>query len=505
MRTRETSGTPTPQEAPGHQESPGFHQPPEPHPSLGPAGRAGPVATRLTAEGVHGVALTWVDNAGITRVKAVPTARLEDAVERGVGMSPVFDVYLVDDSMTTSPYVGGPDGDLRLRPDLDRLTVLTAQPGWAWAPADRFEQDGTPYAVCQRHFARRTAGRALREHGIELRMGFETEWVVTRADESADERADGALPEYACAGPAYGMARLVGLSGYLRDVLDALTAQGVEVLQIHPEYAPGQFELSVAPSDPVGAADLAVLVRETVRAVSVRHGLTALFGPAVDPDGVGNGRHLHLSLWRDGRNLCAGGEGPFGMTAECEAFLAGVLRELPGLLAVAAPTPASYVRLRPSLWAGAHQCWGLENREAALRFVAAAPGAPGTANAEVKCGDPAANPYLLTGAVLAAGLAGLAQAGGRGGRGAPGGRGDGGARLPEPVAGDPVQQDLGSAAPRLPAALSEALRHFEGSAVLREALGEPLFGAVAAVRRAEAELFRDVPPAEIAAATRGRY
>ncbi|MEK8169184.1 hypothetical protein NKH77_03375 [Streptomyces sp. M19] len=42
----------------------------------------------------------------------------------------------------------------------------------------------------------------------------------------------------------------------------------MDVLQIHPEYAPGQFEVSVAPADPVGAADLAVLVRETLRAVS---------------------------------------------------------------------------------------------------------------------------------------------------------------------------------------------------------------------------------------------
>ncbi len=111
-------------------------------------------------------------------------------------------------------------------------------------------------------------------------------------------------PAYPTTGPAYGMARLVENTDYLRDVLAALSAQGVEVLQIHPEYAAGQFEVSVAPSDPVGAADLAVLVRETVRAVSLRHGLTASFAPVVDPAGVGNGGHLHLSLWRDGRNLC---------------------------------------------------------------------------------------------------------------------------------------------------------------------------------------------------------
>ncbi|MFI6684374.1 glutamine synthetase [Streptomyces sp. NPDC050485] len=384
-------------------------------------------------------------------------------------MSPVFDVYLVDDSVTSSPHIGGPDGDLRLVPDLDRLTVLAAQPGWAWAPADRFEQSGQPYTACQRQFARKMAERAA-GRGIELRMGFETEWIV----------------DPPLAGPAYGMARVVERSEYVADVLGALGTQGVEVLQIHPEYTPGQFEVSVAPADPVGAADLAVLVRETIRAVSLQHGLTPWFGPVADPEGVGNGGHLHLSLWQDGRNLCRGGEGPFGMSAASEAFLAGILDALPALLAIGAPSPASYLRLAPSRWAGAFQCWGLENREAALRFIAGPPGAEDAANAEVKCFDPAANPYLVTGAVIAAGLAGL----------------DAGLRLPDPVSGDPVHSH---GQRRLPASLPEALGHFTGSAVLREALGDPLFEAITAVRQAETKLFDGLTPREIAEATRGRY
>ncbi|MEV4440631.1 glutamine synthetase family protein [Streptomyces sp. NPDC049577] len=438
-------------------------------------------AAQLTAQNIHGVALTWVDNAGLTRVKAIPTTRLAHTARWGVGMSPVFDVYLTDDSSVMSRHIGGPDGDLRLFPDLDRLTLLAAQPGWAWAPVDRYEQDGEPYAACQRRFARRMTERAA-DRGIELRMGFETEWVVVRRG-AAD---DGELA-YACSGPAYGMARLVELSGYLRDVLEALAAQRVDVLQIHPEYSPGQFEISVSPKDPVGAADLVVLVRETVRAVSLRHGLDALFGPVVEPGGVGNGAHLHLSLWRDGRDLCRGGDGPCGMTDECEAFLAGVLRELPALLALGAPSPASRLRLEPSHWAGAFQCWGLENREAALRFVTGAPDDAGGANAEIKCFDPAANPYLVVGAVTAAGLAGI----------------DAGLRLPAPVAGDPAV--TGEKQPRLPTSPAEVLACFEGSALLRAALGDPLFEAIAAVRRAEAAQYEGVAPRDIAAATRGRY
>ncbi|MDQ8703258.1 glutamine synthetase family protein [Streptomyces sp. LHD-70] len=431
-----------------------------------------PLVTRLTAHGVHGVALTWVDNAGLTRVKTVPLARLADAAERGVGMSPVFDIYLIDDSLTSSRHTGGPDGDLRLVPDLDRLTALAAQPGWAWAPVDRFDQRGGRYPGCQRHFARRMTDRAA-EHGLLLRMGFETEWVVTR---------DGTP---AATGPAYGMTRMVELSAYTDDLLTALAAQGLDVTQLHPEYAPGQFEVSVAPTDPVGAADEAVLVRETVRAVSLAHGLTPAFGPAVTPGAVGNGRHLHLSLWEGERNLCADGDGPFGMTGRAESFLAGILTDLPALLAVGAPSPASHLRLEPSRWAGAFQCWGLENREAALRFITGAPDDPAAANAEVKCFDPAANPYLVVGSVIAAGLAAL----------------DSGAALPEPVAGDPVHQDQ----PRLPTSVPQSLDLFLRSAVLREAMGDELFEAFAAVRAAEAQLFAAHSPEELAAATRERY
>ncbi len=448
---------------------------------MGPETGAGPsepprvTAARLGGEGVVGLALSFVDNAGIARVKGVPIGRLVDAAEQGVGMSPVFDTFLVDDSTTQGRWLGGPDGDLRLFPDLGRAVALAAQPGWAWAPADRYHQDGRPYAACQRQFAARTVARAA-GRGLRLLAAYEVEWTVVR-------RADGSLPTE---GPAYGLHRLTDLSDYLRDLLTALDEQGLAVQQLHPEYAPGQFEVSVAAEDPVAAADTTVLVRHTVRAVSGAHGLRASFAPAVAPGGVGNGAHLHLSLWREGQNLFTGGPGRHGLGREGEAFLAGVLAELPALLAIGAPSLASYLRLVPSHWAGAYRCWGPENREAALRLVPGLPGRPETANAEVKCFDGAANPYLAVGAVIAAGLAGI----------------DTGAALPEEVRGDPSDRP---GTPRLPESLPEALAAFEASEVLREALGEVAHDTFAAVRRAEAELLAGLDPEALIAATRWRY
>jgi glutamine synthetase len=444
------------------------------------AERGRDAATALVGQGVHAVALTWIDNAGITRVKTVPVARLADAAAWGVGMSPVFDVFALDDSITTSRHIGGPVGDLRLHPDLDRLTVLAAQPGWAWAPVDRWTQDGEPYRACQRTFARNMVQRAAAA-GLTLPMAFEVEWFVG---------TDRAQPQPACIGPAYGMTRVVELSDYAGDVLSALARQGVAVEQFHPEYAVGQLELSVAAADPVAAADLTVLVRQTIRAVAARRGLEVSFAPVVTAGQVGNGAHLHFSVRDSDGNLFAGGTGPYAMTARGESVLAGVLARLPALCAIAAPGVASYLRLVPQRWAGAFQCWGRENREAALRFVT---GVTGTgdraANAEIKCCDGAANPYLVVGAVCAIAAESV----------------DAGLRLPAEVDVDPASLSDGDQPPRLPRSLPEAVERLRGDRGLCTALGEALLEAFVAVRRAEVDLFDGAEPEQIAAATRWRY
>ncbi len=443
------------------------------------------VAQRLADADVSMVALCWVDNAGITRVKAIPAGRLERAAGWGIGMSPVFDVFVVDDSITTSKHIGGPGGDLRLVPDLDRVTPLAAQPGWAWAPVDRFTQEGTNYVGCSRTFARQMVSRAL-EQGLTAQVSFEVEWAVGTDDNGKF------VP--ACAGPAYGMTRVIELSDYGREVVEAIEQQGIVVEQFHPEYADGQMEISVSPRDPVGAADDSVLVRQTIRAVSQRHGFQASFAPSVVAGGVGNGGHVHLSLWRDGQNLLAGGPGRYGMTAAGEAFAGGVLSALPALVAVGAPSVASYLRLVPSHWAGAYQCWGRENREAALRLVTGSSGEQAVrANLEIKCFDLAANPYLVIGSLIATGLAGISD----------------GATLPGEITGDPVGMPEAELAERgtrrLAQSLGESVGALEASDVLREAMGEPMFEAFLAVRRAEIELFAGASPAEVVARTRWRW
>jgi glutamine synthetase len=440
------------------------------------------LAESLAGRDVAAVAITIVDNAGIARVKTVPVTGLEHATRWGVGLSPIYGVATVDESFTSSASLGGPTGDLRLMPDPSALRILAAQPGWAWVPADQYTQDGRQFGCCQRSFARRMIDLAS-VRNLEIRVGSEIEWFLGREDHET--------PIPAHTGPGYGLAVLADLGDYASGLITALSESGVRVGQFHPEYAPGQLEVSLPPADPVQAADLAVFARHIIRSHSARHGWRASFSPVVVPGQIGNGGHLHISVWRHGRNLLAGGAGPYGMTEDGQAFVAGVLDQLPALTAIGAPSAASYLRLRPSHWAGAFACWGHENREAALRFITGMTGSqPEAANFEIKCFDQAANPYLLIGSVVAAGLAGIERR----------------LALPPEVTGDPVTDPGPAHAARpLPESLHRALAALHRSEIIPDAMGAVLYDAFTAVRAAEAETFHGQDPGTIAAAHRWLY
>ena len=428
------------------------------------------------------VATTFVDNAGITRVKSVPLKRLPEFAAWGVGASTSFDFFRFDDWLAAPLDGTAPVGDLRVIPDLRRLVRLAAQPGWAWAPGDRYRQDGKPHECCSRLLLQRLVNDAAGA-GLAIKAAIEIEWVVSAGD--GEDFASAAV------GPAYGMSRLVGVSDYVRDLIDALSAERIRVEQFHPEYAAGQLELSVAAESPVDAADTEVLVRSTIRAVGRRYDYRTSFSPKVEAEGVGNGGHVHLSVWRGGQNMMSGGDRRYGLTPVGEAFTAGILNRLSALLAIGAPSVASYLRLVPSHWAGVYACWGLENREAALRMITGSAGSSAwAANIEVKCLDLTANPYLLLAGLLATGLNGVASE----------------AQLAEPVDVDPAvlpPDELDRRGiRRLPMTLRESTDALAADTVLREALGSALIDSVLAVRESEIELFAGASAEEVVRAFR---
>ncbi|MGH2596390.1 MAG: glutamine synthetase family protein [Actinomycetota bacterium] len=443
-------------------------------------------AGSLRDQGVTAVALGFVDPSAIVRVKCVPLARFPQAVTSGVGLSTLFNVAMSNDHFALHPgYIDGPSGDLRLRADPAATVAMAAMPGWAWAPIDQYTQHGEPFPGCPRGFLHRMVDR-LDALGLKVAAAYEFEFSVGTA--SGD---DGFEPAHE--GPGYSDIALVANHEFGLDLIQTIEAQGLDLQQFHPEYAEGQFEISIAPREPVAAADVSILVRETVRAVAKRHGWKTSFSPRVLSD-TGNGAHLHVSLWDGDRNLVAGGSGPAGMEQRGEAFMAGILRELPALVAITAPSCVSYLRLQPQHWSGAMRCWGTENREASLRFIVGTTvETAASANMEIKPVDGTANAYLALGAVLAAGIAGIVDD----------------ERLPpsteeDPLLLSPAEQDARGIR-QLPASLPEAADQLAESSVLREAMGDFLFETFLATRRGEAKQYEGLDDDQLIRALRWRF
>jgi len=406
-------------------------------------------------------------------VKVVPLAHLQQAVQMGVGFSPVADAFGGDGSIDPAHGLAVPDGDLRLKADLAALAPLDPALGWAWAPGERWQRNGEPYAVDQRLFCRHQQ-EELEAQGLTLQAGFELEWLVA-------ETGPGALPRPAVPGGPYGADRLVEGFDYATALLEALEAAGLPWLQFHPEYGASQFELSLAPGTALGAADRLVRARLVIQRVSRRYGWRCSFSPKPSLERVGNGGHVHFSVRHQGQPLLEGGAGVAGLTEAGQQLLATLLAELPALMALACPQGLSYGRLGPSSWSAPFQVWGVENREAALRLIpGAADGA--AAHLELKVSDLGANPYLLLGAVQLLVRQGLA-----------------GARtLPPPLSGDPAALPQGQV-PRLPGSLEQASAAFAASALLRQGMGEALHGSLLDSQAAEVRRCALLTPEQLVA------
>ena len=280
------------------------------------------------------------------------------------------------------------------------MRQLAGQPAFAWTPGRLFEQDGTRSVYCQRGALERQVERAA-EAGLEVRAGFELEWFIGHADAELSP---------AHHGPVYGPLAMLEVNEFCTQLLADLDANGIVVGQLHAEYGLAQMELAISPADPLAAADMQLLTRQTIHAAARANGLRASFAPLVTPEAAGNGWHAHSSVLRDETNLLAGGKHPHGLTAEGEAWLAGIVRELPALAAIAAPSVPSLLRRRPGYFASAYAFWGIQNREASLRFIPETALVPATAaNAELKASDASGNPYLTLAALISAGLAGIAE------------------------------------------------------------------------------------------------
>jgi glutamine synthetase len=439
---------------------------------------------QLADAGVRGLTIAWVDNNGITRSRTVPISRLAEVAQTGVGITTLFAVFDSHDAITFEHEgLSSASGDVRLLPVADRITQLAGQPAFAWTPGRQRTTNDEPWPYDQRAVLETQVRRAA-SVGLDLRVGFELEFFVGRDSDQA---------EPAHHGPAYSAQALLEIDEFAATLLADLEANGLQVGQLHAEYGLAQVEISLAAADPLSAADGNVLARQTIRAAARRHGLRVSFAPLINADGVGNGCHIHSSVWDGNHNLLDGdrdrpAEGPGA------SYVAGVLRDLPSIVALTAPSVPSLTRLRPGYFASAYAFWGVENREAALRYVPSSTLlGVGSANVELKPSDASGNPYLALSILIAAGLAGIDEQ----------------LPLPEPIAADPggwSDADRERAGViRLPETPAQQQQALAANPRVRETLGEPLLGAFLAVRRADAAWALERSPDEVVAAHLWRY
>ena len=338
------------------------------------------------------------DLAGHFRGKGFALAELDDRIRFGVGLAPSNIMLSAFGPIHETPFDTA--GELALKPDWQTQARLQLN-GEACAPTiflgDIMTLAGEPWACCPRDFLRRGLNALMAVAELRVLAAFEQEFVYTGADPPGLSYSLNAFRRTGDFGPC-----LIG----------ALRMAGMTPDSFLAEYAPCQYEVTVKPTIGLRAADEAVLTREFIRAVAERYGHRATLAPMLTPNGIGNGTHVHLSLLNDGGEPALyDPKGQFELSAVGRSFVAGILRHLPSICAITAPSVASYYRLRPGKWAPTAPDVKLFDRGAAIRIC----GGYSTEtevrarqlNIEFRVADATASPYLVLGALVHAGVDGI--------------------------------------------------------------------------------------------------
>ena len=426
------------------------------------------------------VAFLYADAAGLSRGRAVPLRDLEQRLVTGVGWVPA------DQAITPLGPLGEPNpwsslGDLRLVPDVATATRVDLWPG---VPAlhfylcDAVTLGGEPWEACPRALLKHALERLASETGLTLVAAFEHEFMLQgHVDRPA---------------PPFSMEALRTAAPLGEQLAAALRHSGHNLETFLPEYGANQFEVTCTPREGLAAADEASIVRELVREVARRLGWRATFVPMIDPDGSGNGLHIHISF-QDGSGSAATYDadrpGRLGLVAG--RFAAGVLRHLEAICAVAAPTTISYSRLVPHRWSAGWACVGDRNRETVWRIpepIDFGGTDPATqVHLEFRAADGACSPHFTLALVVLAGLRGIQE------------------QLdPPPVIVDnpeslsPSEREtLGVRS--LPNSLGEALGAFQDDRLVAAQVPSELRNGYLAMKRTEIDLLDGVPTEEMCA------
>ncbi len=408
--------------------------------------------------------LQFVDILGFMKNVAIPKSQIGKALDGDM----MFDGSSIDG------FVRIHESDMYLKPDFDTFTVIPWRNKDGVAAAriicDVYKSDGTPFEGCPRVNLKRVLAEA-KELGYTMNVGTEAEFFLFERDEKgAPTTITNDVAGYFSLDPE-DMA-----TNCRREIIEMLEQMGFEIEASHHEVAEGQHEINFKYADALEAADNTVTFKWVVKSVAGKYGLHATFMPKPIFGVNGSGMHTNQSLFNlDGSNAFFDESDGLQLSKVAYSYIAGALKNARGFSSVTNPLVNSYKRLVPGYEAPVYAAWSASNRSALIRIPAARGVSTRT---EIRCPDPAANPYLAFAMMLNSGLDGVKN----------------NLTPPLEVARDIFKMTAAEMEEEgisvMPASLIEAIEELEASPIAKETLGDHIFEKYIIAKKAEWDSFR---------------
>ena len=408
------------------------------------------------------IRLWFTDMLGQLKNFAITSAEIENAMENGMGF----------DGSSVTGYQDIEESDMIAMPDPSTFQILPWRPretAVARMFCDIMTPYGEPYEGDPRYILKRAIKRANDMGFDHFFVGPELEYFYFQSSDSTKVLDKSGY---------FDLNQLDAGSDIRRDTILTLEAMGIRVEYSHHEVAPSQHEIDMRYTDALAMADNVMTYRLVVKEIAQKYGVYATFMPKPIFGENGSGMHVHQSLFKKDHNAFFDANDTYHLSDTAKKFIAGQLKHAPEMSCIFAQWTNSYKRLVPGYEAPVYITWSHRNRSALVRIPLYHPGKEQATRMELRCPDPACNPYLTFAALLHAGLDGIEK----------------GYELPESM--DKNLYHL-SAAEResagiemLPGSLGEAIGVAKHSEIVRKALGEHIFPRYIAIKEKEWEDYR---------------
>jgi len=395
---------------------------------------------------VEMIHLWFVDILGQLKAVGITLRELGTALAEGVGI----------DGSSVEGFARIYESDLIAMPDISTFQLLPWKVNGEHVGrliCDIQNPDGSPYAGDTRHVLKR-ALKKIEKSSYTFFLGPELEYFYFK---SVTDRT------------------LLDAAGYFDQVPDdigtelrsrtveALQAMEISVEASHHEVAHSQHEIDLRYSEALKMADQTITYRYVVKEIARQGGYYATFMPKPVHGQNGSGMHVHQSLFRAGKNVFFDARDKHHLSKAGRAYLAGLLHHMREMSSITNQWVNSYKRLVPGFEAPVYIAWGQRNRSALVRVPMYKPGKEKATRIELRCPDPACNPYLAFSVCLAAGLKGI----------------DEGYTLKPPVEDDIYEMNVAERKEHgiesLPGSLVEAIDLTAKSKLVKEVLGDHVF------------------------------